>query len=118
MQRLHVGREWTVAVWVFSIGLGILLIERSAQPVVRLRSEPPAEFVQVRPEWDAARRAAEEELARVYWQQAVEHLQWRFSAMAPLPEQPPAEFTVAAMGHGRATAEASSASRGRYWRRL
>jgi hypothetical protein len=90
----------------------------STQPVMRLRAEPPAEFLQREPGWNTNRQAAEQQLARSYWDYAVRNLQQTYTIEMKLPEQPPPEFKLdpqSAEIHFRLNLEAS---RQRYWRRL
>ncbi len=81
----------------------------------RLRPGMPVEFFdpsQVAP----AKRAAEEKLARAYWQCAVKQIQWKYGYAHRLPEEPPVEFSVAAADAGSGAHD--SAARARYWQRL
>ncbi|MBZ5544961.1 MAG: hypothetical protein LAO07_14975 [Acidobacteriia bacterium] len=95
-----------------------LLAFLSYRPVTRLRSDPPASFLEIRKEWDAKRREAEERVARAYWQQALQVIEVKYEYGTPLPTQPPAEFTIEKKGFPAGDPEASSAARARYWERL
>lgn len=81
----------------------------------RLRADMPVEF------FDPARvpeqrRNTEVLIARAYWDCAMKLIQWKYGYAHRLPEQPPAEFSIAAMRAGRVVNDA--AEREFYWRRL
>jgi hypothetical protein len=95
-----------------------LLAYLSYQPVTRLQPEPPASFLEMRKEWDAKRREAEERAARAYWQQALQVIQVKYDYGTPLPAEPPAEFSIEKKGFPPGDPGASSATRTRYWERL
>jgi hypothetical protein len=59
-----------LAVVVAFIAPVLVFIFLSIQPPMRLRPDPPAEFFEVRQDWSAKRRAAEDRLARSYWESA------------------------------------------------
>ena len=90
----------------------------SYRPVTRLRPDPPASFMETRKEWDAQRRAVEERAARAYWEQALQVVQVKYEYGAPLPTEPPAEFSLEKKGFPPGTPETSPATRARYWERL
>jgi hypothetical protein len=72
----------------------------------------------MRKEWDAQRRAVEERAARAYWEQALQVVQVKYEYGAPLPAEPPAEFSIEKKGFPPGAHEASPATRIRYWERL
>jgi hypothetical protein len=90
----------------------------SYRPVIRLRPDPPARFLEMRQEWDAKRRAVEERAARAYWQQALQAVQVKYEHGTPLPAEPPAEFSLEKKDFPSGSLEASPTTRARYWERL
>jgi hypothetical protein len=103
-----------VALFIF---LGVLAF-LSHRPVTRLRPDPPASFLEMRKDWDAKRREAEERAARAYWQQALQVIQVKYEYGTPLPAEPPAEFNVEKKDFPSGSLEASPTTRTRYWGRL
>lgn len=95
-----------------------LLAYLSYRPVTRLRPDPPASFLEMRKEWDAKRREAEERAARAYWQQALQVIQVKYEYGTPLPAEPPGEFNLDKKDFPSGSLEASPATRARYWERL
>jgi len=111
-------RRHGTGLWLLAIPLG-LFIFLSIRPVMRLRVEPPAEFLDMQlGRWDAKRRAAEERVARAYWERAVQLVQWQHSFGAPLPDNPPAEFNIEGKDFQRGSVEAGPVTRARYWKKL
>jgi hypothetical protein len=90
----------------------------SYRPVIRLRPEPPASFLEMRKEWDAKRRTVEERTARAYWQQVLQVIQVKYEYGTPLPTEPPPEFSLEKKDFPSGSPEASPATRARYWVRL
>jgi hypothetical protein len=88
------------------------------RPVMRLKSEPPAGFVEARKEWDAKRQAAEGRAARAYWQLAVNIVQWKQPYGTELPAAPSAEFKLDEKDFPQGGIEGAPATRDRYWREL
>lgn len=80
---------------------------------VQLRSDPPASFLEVRPEWNPRQRAHQEQLARAYWKIAITTLESKYAYGTPLPEQPPPEFQVNENG-----LKDDPATRSYYWDKL
>jgi ElaB/YqjD/DUF883 family membrane-anchored ribosome-binding protein len=96
--------------------LGVSL--SSTHPVMQLLANPPADFVDQNPTWNAKRRAHEEEVAQAYWQVAIDNLQEKYPFGSELPADPPTDFQVdskyAPPGGPKALAE----TRDYYWERL
>lgn len=91
----------------------------STRPVMRLRSNPPAEFADTNAGWSAKRRAVEQQLARAYWDAASRNVENIYRYGSDLPATPPAAFKVdsdalAASGFKIDAA----AARARYWQKL
>jgi len=98
---------------VLATGLFVYL---TFQPVHRLRSEMPPEFTDSPSSAPAPQRAAEERIARAYWNCAVTEIQEQYSYGRQLPLDPPPGFQLTEQPHG--TAAETSAARQRYWRKL
>lgn len=88
------------------------------RPVMRLKPQPPAGFVETRKELDAYRQAAEGRAARAYWQMAANILQWKYPFGTDLPAAPIAEFKLDEKDFPRGGIEAAPATRQRYWAKL
>ena len=90
MKRSRRG-HWGWALLLLLVGLiGFL----SYRPVMRLKAELPPGFAEVRKEWNAERRAAEEGTARAYWQLALNVVQSQHAYGTKLPENPFPEFKL------------------------
>ena len=100
------GNSWLVIVAVLA---GAFLYE-SVQPVMRLRSTPPADFVQAAASRRAPVRAQQEKLARSYWSMAGDFASRKYSYGEALPASPPPDFTL--------SGKEDSATRALYWQRL
>jgi hypothetical protein len=87
-------------------------------PVMQLRAEPPAEFIDQSPNWSAKRRVREAELAQAYWNVAVVSLQKKYPFGSELPVAPPTEFQVDNKYTSTDGAKATSEARAHYWERL
>lgn len=91
-------------------------IYMSIQPVTTFRPDMPPQFVDYRPNAGSAQRAAEERLARAYWDLFVTETQYRYPRGSALPASPPNEFQL---GNAQPPgAESLASSRVRYWHRL
>jgi hypothetical protein len=97
------------------VGLFVIL---SVHGVMRLKPEPPPEFMQADPGWDARRRVQEEELARGYWKSAVGAVQWEYGYGATLPPGPPEDFKIEDHSSHTNGLEQDPAVRVRYWMRF
>jgi len=78
---------------IISVVLAIA-IYASFRSEFRLREKMPVEF------FDASgvspkKRAAEESIAKAYWKCAVTQIQWKYGYAHRLPEEVPAEFSIA-----------------------
>lgn len=98
----------------------------SWRPIYQLRTDMPAQFVDVPAAAPAAARAREQRLARAYWDLARRAFRPRYTYGAPLPDDPPPDFRLdpsvgppspAGAAAGR-TREEISDSRVRYWHKL
>lgn len=117
---LKVGRERRIRFgWLLLILLPLAVVFALCyRPVMRLKPQPPAGFVDVQQGWDATRQATEDRAAQAYWQLAVNLLQWRFPFGTELPADPIAEFRLAEKDFPRSTIAAAPATRIRYWNKV
>ena len=119
--RRQVGGRRTglkVGLGVAATALILVGIYASRLSVIRLQAEPPAGFIEERPDWSAKRRAREEQLARAYWERAVRDVQAKYKFGTNLPDEPPAEFTVEEKGLSGSSPKVDPGARARYWVKL
>jgi hypothetical protein len=89
----------------------------STQSVMRMRTDPPAEFVD--PNANPSHRDIEEQLARAYWNSTVLEVQRTYKFGTVLPEAPPPEFQIQPKdGINISSKPILDSSRDRYWQRL
>jgi hypothetical protein len=100
---------WPVAVILVVVGLAALSITST----VKLNTVPPSDFVALR----ASAAGPKATLAGQYWEVAAHVIQWKYNRTSALPEQVPAEFTLADTA-GKATKIEDQAARGVYWAKL
>jgi hypothetical protein len=101
---------WAILVTVLSIAA-----YASFRTEFRLREKMPVEFfdaMRVQPN----KRAAEERIAKAYWQCAVKQIQWKYGYAHRLPQEAPAEFSLAAVQAGSGVEDPGA--RARYWEKL
>jgi hypothetical protein len=92
-------------------------VSHSRHSVMQLSTDPPAEFMVARPEWNAKRRESEQQLARGYWDCVAKVVQWRYHYSLTLPPEPPEEFRVDPSALSNPAA-ATPESREYYWQKL
>src|SRR5512146_2308236 len=78
------GHGWLIVVLVLA---GAFAYE-SSHLVMRLRSDPPADFVGARLNSDEASYRVQERLARECWDYAIQHIQDAYPYGHPLPQSP------------------------------
>lgn len=117
MAKVGYGSMYGFFIALVTFVLAGLFVYRSWQPVMHLRSTPPADFLQEQSTWTPAQRRAEERLARAYWAVAVKLSRSVFVYGDRLPSEPPAVFSVDTKSYPSAVESAASA-RFRYWRNL
>jgi len=89
----------------------------STQSVMRLRPDPPAEFVD--PNANADHSEIEEQLAHAYWNSTVHNVQRSYKFGTILPEQPPSDFQIQPQDAFDVGSKLNlEATRNRYWQRL
>jgi len=96
-----------------ALAAGAYFSGSSPAPKPQLRADPPAAFMDNHPGWSAKRRASEDEVARAYWQAAIQNVQDKYNFGTPLPEQPPREFKIDAPSPPNSPDE-----RAHYWEKL
>ena len=107
------GKLLTSVAVLFAAGL---FIAASFNPIYRLRTIMPPQFVDASSSWPAAKQASEAKIARAYWECAVSQVQWRYGYGYRLPQNPPDDFRVDSQTSG--TASDDAATRARYWQKL
>jgi len=118
-QRRGTVAKLAMATGVFlAIALVVMAFYLWIVPVMQLQAQPPAEFIEESPNWGAARRAREEELAEAYWQAAIQNLQRKYPFGSELPSEPPSEFDAAKQYLPGGGAKALSETRDHYWQKL
>ncbi|MDE3180567.1 MAG: hypothetical protein KGM47_13020, partial [Acidobacteriota bacterium] len=94
----------------------ILFLYLMNRPVMRLKSEPPAEFLNAYPEWTSQHQDVATKMGEAYWDWAALHLARDYPFGSSLPEQPPPSFEVE--GPGFPTGVDADLARMRYWNKL
>ncbi len=117
MARIGYGGTFGLLIAVVTLVLGGVFVYKSFSLVMMLRPDPPAEFLVPDPNWSAKERAAEERLARAYWETARRLSRSVHAFGTRLPSEPPAAFSVDPSEYPN-VAEPASAARARYWRNL
>jgi len=106
----NVMRKLMMFVVLIAVGL---FAEASYSPIYRLRATMPTEFIDASSSWPVEKRAAEERIARAYWDCAVNQIQWRYGYGYRLPQEPPSDFTATSANSGETSADPGT--RARYW---
>jgi len=101
-----------------AISVPVLAVYLWPTPLMQLRAQPPAEFIDDSANWSSARRVREQEVARAYWQVAVAALQGKYPFGSELPIEPPSEFDAGKKYLPSAGAKAASDTRDHYWQKL
>jgi len=110
---------WAVATLATAACGFLYFVYTSTRPVMHLREAPPDAFIAPEPGWTASRKAAELELARSYWNNAVHNLQHIYTYEMKLPEHPPPEFKLGPELANRGFSMGNlETTRRRYWGRL
>ncbi len=111
-------RRARLGLWLLALlplAVGFVLCYR---PVLRLKTQPPADFAETQTAWDATRQSSENRAAQAYWTLAVNLVQDRFAYGNELPEEPIDEFRLAEKDFPRNSIAAAPATRVRYWNKL
>lgn len=109
-------RAGKVALVIIALLPAILMVYLISRPVMRLRTDPLADFVNAYPEWTGAHPTAAARLGAAYWDWAALHLTESYPYGSQLPDQPPAAFSVE--GQGFPTGVDADVARMRYWQKL
>ncbi len=104
--------------WLVVLTPVLLFVYLSTRPVMRLKREPPAEFLDLSADGDADRRVAEKHLAAAYWDCALHSIRVKYPFGATLPDEPPVEFKSEEKGFQRRSSEAVRSARQRYWQKI
>lgn len=102
----HRGSAWLFIVIILA---GLFFYE-SIRPAMRLRDNPPSDFVEVRADLSSQQLREQERTARSYWELAVELVQGEYPYGTTLPSSPPDDFIL--------QDESDSGARVRYWNKL
>jgi hypothetical protein len=103
-----------ILIVAFLVVSGILL----TRPVMRLRPEPPSDFFEESRQKDAKHRAAEERVAKAYWNCALQVVQGKYLYGEVLPESPLSDFNIKGKEFKHDSIEAGSATRAHYWQKF
>lgn len=94
----------------------VLFLYLMGRPVMRLKADPPAEFLNAYPEWTGQHPEVATRLGEAYWDWAAVHLTREYPYGTDLPEQPPILFKVE--GEGFPSGVDADVARLRYWQKL
>jgi len=124
-RRIGVSDVLAGLTWGLRLGLALgvvvllmLAIYLSSSPVVRLRVKPPDAFFNESTGLTAKQNAKEDQLARAYWDIAVQEIETKYGFGSTLPADPPDSFQVAEKGPLGAASKVDTAARTRYWEKL
>ena len=117
MARLGYGSTFGFLIGIVTVALGGAFVYKSVAPVLRLRPVPPASFMDLKTGLNPKQRAAEERVARAYWEVARRLSHSVYSFTDRLPDAPPDAFSVDPNEYPSLT-EPSEDARYRYWRNL
>lgn len=112
-QGSSAGRFFLIVVALLPTVLFLYLTNR---PMMRLKADPPAEFLNAYPEWTGQHPEVATRLGEAYWDWAALHLTRNYPYGAELPEQPPVLFKVD--GQGFPSGVDADVARLRYWQKL
>jgi hypothetical protein len=118
MRRWIVPRLAMVTGILLAFTVPVLAVYLWTVPVMQLQAQPPAEFIDESPNWSPARRGREQDVARAYWQAAVDNLQEKYPFGSELPTDPPSEFDAGKKYLPAGGAKALSETRDHYWQKL
>jgi len=107
-----------IITWPAAVCAAGLFIYFSTSSVMRLPTEPPAEFCETSPDLSQKSREAEERLASAYWVSARNLVQWRYRFGDSLPSNPPPEFAIDQQTAWQSDLQDTPANRLRYWRKF
>lgn len=117
MAKVGYGASYGFFLAAVTIVLSGLFIYKSTRSVMRLKDEPPQQYLDFPANWTAQRRQSEERLARAYWKCAVLLSRGQYIYGERLPDEPPPGFSVDPKTYP-SVGESPSAARVRYWRNL
>ena len=117
MAKVGYGAMYGLFIGLVTIILSGLFIYKSTRPAMRLRDDPPLEFLDVKSNWTPKQRQSEERLAQAYWKCAVRLSRAQYVYGEQLPDEPPPGFSVDSKTYPSVN-ESPAAARARYWRNL
>ena len=117
MAKVGYGATFGFFIGMVTIVLAGLFIYKSTRSVMRLKDDPPPQFLVFPSNWTAPRRQSEERLARAYWKCAVLLSRGQYMFGEKLPDEPPPGFSVDSKTYP-SVGESPAAARARYWRNL
>ncbi|MFB3921126.1 MAG: hypothetical protein ACE145_05355 [Terriglobia bacterium] len=117
MAKVGYGATYGFFIGLVSVILAGLFVYKSTRLVMRLRDDPPPQYLEFPVNWSAPRRTSEERLARAYWRCAVLLSRGQYVFGQRLPEEPPPGFSVDAKSYP-SLGESPAAARARYWRKI
>lgn len=117
MAKVGYGAAYGFFIVIVTIVLSGLFIYKSTRAVMRLKDDPPQQFLVFPSKWTAQRRQSEERLARAYWKCAVLLSRGQYIYGQGLPDEPPPGFSVDSKTYP-SVGESPAAARARYWRNL
>ncbi len=117
MARAGYGSIFGFFIGVVAVVAAGAFVYKSVAPVMVLRAEPPAEFLDVKSNWTAKQREAEGRLGRAYWETARTFSRTMHPYGDRLPDDPIGVFSVDAKDYP-SLVEPAPAARARYWNNL
>lgn len=108
------GSRWALV--VVAMIPTLLFLYLMSRPLMRLKTDPPTDFLNAYPEWTAQHQDVAEKLGTAYWDWAALHLTQLYPYGTDLPQQPPVSFEVE--GQGFPSGVDADVARMRYWDKL
>ncbi len=109
-------RTGRVATILGALAPTLLFLYFVSRPMMRLKTEPPADFLTVTTDWSAHYPDVSTELATAYWDWAALHLAPQYPYGSHLPKQPPIGFDVS--GKNFPSGVDADLARMTYWQEL
>jgi hypothetical protein len=110
---MAIRRKYDIVIIVALVLAGLAYASFSSE--FRLTSDMPVEFFNAS-QLPPAKRAAEEKIAKAYWNCAVKQVQWKYGYASRLPDDPPPEFGLSSSDVGPVAKD--EVIRRHYWQQL
>lgn len=110
---MAVRRKYDIVIIISLVLAGLAYASFSSE--FRLQTTMPREFFDGS-HLPPAKRAAEEKIAKAYWDVAVKQIQWKYGYASRLPDDPPPEFGILSSEFGPVAKD--EAVRRHYWIQL